>query len=135
MQFLHGASHTHINFVVRIRPIQSFISAALNSPCPIQYFNASSDIITSFFSVSNSTIVHLTRLLMAPREPNQEYECPKLGRFLPDLMADDVEFIEILDCQSAHGKVVKMRMKNRLYAIKFVSQHLVYKRGKISSEH
>jgi hypothetical protein len=72
---------------------------------------------------------------MAPHEPKQEYECPKLGQFLPDLMADDVEFLEILDCQSAHGKVVKMRMNDRLYAIKFVSQHLVYKRVKISSEH
>jgi hypothetical protein len=36
-------------------------------------------------------------------------------------MADDVEFLEILDCKSAHGKIVKTRMKGRLYAIKFVS--------------
>jgi hypothetical protein len=50
-------------------------------------------------------------------------------------MADDVEFLEILDCESAHGKVVKTRMKDRLYAIKFVSQHLVYERAKISSEY
>ncbi|KAM0331172.1 hypothetical protein ACHAPQ_006137, partial [Fusarium lateritium] len=56
---------------------------------------------------------------MPPREPEKEYECPKLGRYVPNLMADNVEFLEILDCFSSHGKIVKMRMKGRLYAIKF----------------
>ncbi|KAH7239044.1 kinetochore Sim4 complex subunit FTA2-domain-containing protein [Fusarium tricinctum] len=69
---------------------------------------------------------------MAPREPKKEYECPRLGRFLPDLMADDVEFLEILDCKSAHGKIVKTRMKGRLYAIKFfLSKHWEFDRSQV----
>lgn len=46
---------------------------------------------------------------------------PKLQPFDHDLLADDVEFLEILEHCGIHGVIIKTRIRDHLYAIKFVS--------------
>ncbi|KAM5348904.1 hypothetical protein ACJ41O_008727 [Fusarium nematophilum] len=56
---------------------------------------------------------------MASLGPLPDLDGPKLDPFPHDLSADDVEFLEILDVESAHGKIIKTKIQDRMYAVKF----------------
>ncbi|KAJ4266250.1 hypothetical protein NW762_004233 [Fusarium torreyae] len=57
-------------------------------------------------------------------KPLPDCEGPKLAFFERDLEADDVEFLKIMECETAHGKVIKTRIGDSIYAIKL---HLAVK--------
>ncbi|KAF9772116.1 hypothetical protein IL306_010174 [Fusarium sp. DS 682] len=44
---------------------------------------------------------------------------PKLKAYGGDLMSPEWEFLTVLDAKSAHGIIIKARMNNRFYAVKF----------------
>ncbi|KAM0432228.1 hypothetical protein ACHAPT_004766 [Fusarium lateritium] len=56
---------------------------------------------------------------MSSLKPLPEGNGPKLEPFGHDLLADDVEFLKILENVGIHGVVVKTRIRGRVYAIKF----------------
>lgn len=59
---------------------------------------------------------------MAPIGPLPACEGPSLAAFPHDIISDDFEFIEVLDCDARHGAIIKTKWEGRLYAIKMVSQ-------------
>ncbi|KAG8358408.1 hypothetical protein FVEN_g12726 [Fusarium venenatum] len=50
-----------------------------------------------------------------------ECEGPSLGPF-PYNIIDEFRFLEVLNCDSKHGVIVKAKWRNQLYAIKLVSE-------------
>ncbi|RTE82170.1 hypothetical protein BHE90_003312 [Fusarium euwallaceae] len=56
---------------------------------------------------------------MSTLRPLPEGDGPKLEPFTCNLLADDVEFIEILGHNGIHGVIIKTRIGDHLYAIKF----------------
>ncbi|KAF4970752.1 hypothetical protein FSARC_2265 [Fusarium sarcochroum] len=55
---------------------------------------------------------------MLPLKPLPDCEGPKLAPFEHNLEADDVEFLKIMERETAHGKVIKTRIGDSIYAIK-----------------
>ncbi|KAM0562947.1 hypothetical protein ACHAPJ_001788 [Fusarium lateritium] len=63
---------------------------------------------------------------MLPSKPLPECEGPKLAPFKRHLEADDVEFLKILESDNAHGIIIKTRIGDHLYAIKFFVHEPLY---------
>lgn len=59
---------------------------------------------------------------MTTLNPLPECECPKLEPFPHDLAADDVEFLSLLDVPSAHASIFKIKIGEKFYALKLVSE-------------
>ncbi|KAM0382548.1 hypothetical protein ACHAO7_004900 [Fusarium culmorum] len=60
---------------------------------------------------------------MAPIGPLPACEGPSLAAFPYDIISDDFDFIEVLDCDARHGAIIKTKWEGRLYAIKmFISE-------------
>ncbi|PNP85750.1 hypothetical protein FNYG_00806 [Fusarium nygamai] len=55
----------------------------------------------------------------APLKPLPDCEGPKLEPFQHNLEADDVEFLKILEDSNAHSKIIKTRIGDKIYCIKF----------------
>lgn len=61
---------------------------------------------------------------MAPLKPLPDCEGPKLEPFEHDFEGDDVEFLKILEPDfAAHSKIIKTRIGDKIYSLKFVSQN------------
>lgn len=58
---------------------------------------------------------------MASLKSLPDVDGPKLEPFGHDMVAEDVEFLEQVQYRSAHGKVLKIKIDDKCYALKIVS--------------
>lgn len=58
---------------------------------------------------------------MEDLKPLPDVDGPKLEPFGHDMLADHVEFLELVQQKTGHGWVIKIKIGEKLYALKIVS--------------
>lgn len=61
--------------------------------------------------------------------PLPECKGPKLEPFPHGLASDDIEFLSLLNVPSAHASIFKIKMNERVYALKLVGNSILSRDG------